>query len=90
MYDLNNNEITSNYFGAKFNWSCSIQEEDLTNNVKWINGSSFNQTKIKFSDDRSYLGKVLEVKCTMINDKIITGVGTKTLITTAIFGLVET
>lgn len=66
LYDADNNEVTDNYSSATFDWTCYIkgnETDDLSNKVAWFNGSLFNQKKIKFSDDRSYLNKILVVKC---------------------------
>lgn len=73
LYDADNNEVTDNYSSATFDWSCYIkgnETDDLSDKVTWLNGSLFNQKKIKFSDDRSYLDKILVVKC--IIDDIVT------------------
>lgn len=66
LYDVDDNEITENYSSATFKWTCYIkgnETEDLSDKVTWLNGSLFNQKKIKFSDDRSYLNKILVIKC---------------------------
>ena len=67
LYDSDNNEVTENYSESTFDWTCSVTDEnkitDLSDIVTWLNGSSFNQKKIKFPDDRDYLGKVLDIKC---------------------------
>lgn len=66
LYDADNNEITDNYSSSDFDWSCYIKDnetDDLSKKVTWLNGKEVNQKKIKFSDDRSYLGKTLVIKC---------------------------
>ena len=66
LYDADNNEVTDNYSSATFDWTCYIkgnETDDLSNKVTWLNGSLFNQKKIKFADDRSYLDKILVIKC---------------------------
>ena len=67
IYDHENNDITSEYSNNIFNWSCFIVDGntkiDLTKKVNWLKGKEFNQKKIKFINDRSYLGKQLEIKC---------------------------
>lgn len=66
LYDADDNEITDNYSSATFDWTCYIkgnETDDLSNKVTWLNGSLFNQKKIKFPDDRSYLDKILVIKC---------------------------
>lgn len=71
LYDVDGNEITESYSNATFDWSCSINGEDFTNNnaITWLNGSSFNQKKIKFANDKSYLDENLDVKCTITKDE---------------------
>lgn len=66
LYDADNNEVTDNYSSATFDWTCYIkgnETDDLSDKVTWLNGSLFNQKKIKFADDRSYLNKILVIKC---------------------------
>ena len=70
LYDADNNEITDNYSSHSqddFKWTCSITDGIKTTNlsdvVSWYKGKEFNQKKIKFPDNRDYLGKVLDVKC---------------------------
>lgn len=69
-YDSNGEEITDTIIAdmsrEDFTWSCSIDGVDYTDNtdvITWLNGSGINQMKIKFCNDRSYLEKILEVKC---------------------------
>jgi hypothetical protein len=81
IYDNSDTEITDNYSSAIFNWTCSVGDEDLTDTVTWLSTSTFNQIKLKFTDDRSYLGKTLDVKCVITN-------GTESITTTAQFELV--
>lgn len=70
FYDETNDEISDFYSDAIINWTCSIDCEDYTNNpvITWHDGSLYNQKKIKFSNDRSYLNKTLNVKCVIIKD----------------------
>ena len=73
LYDADNNEITDNYSSATFDWTCYIkgnETDDLSDKVTWLSGSLFNQKKIKFADDRSYLNKILVIKCVV--DGIVT------------------
>lgn len=68
VFDENGADITDNYFDADVKWTCSIDDVDYTDNtdvITWLNGNSFNKQKIKFCNDRSYLQKILEVKCTV-------------------------
>lgn len=70
LYNSNGEEVTNNYSSYlpdDFKWTCSITEGDkttvLSDVVTWLNGKESNQRKIKFPDDRNYLGKILNVKC---------------------------
>ena len=69
LYNADDEEITSSYSSSEFIWTCSVTDGDeniyLSNEVVWLNGNLFNQKKIKFPNDRNYLGKMLEVKCTV-------------------------
>ena len=69
-YNSEGTEVTSDVIVNKtredYAWSAWCNGVDLTNNtslIKWLNGSEVNQEKIKFLDDRSYIGKTLIVKC---------------------------
>lgn len=62
-----NEDVTSEYLDATFNWICSIDDDDWTNKVTWRSGTSNNQTKVKFPPDMSQLGKILNVKCVITN-----------------------
>lgn len=73
LYDADDNAVTDNYSSATFDWTCCIkgnETDDLSDKVTWLNGSLFNQKKIKFVDDRSYLNKILVIKCVV--DGIVT------------------
>lgn len=65
VYDQDNNEITEQYSNSKVNWTCFVNGDDLTNKMTWLDGKQFNQKKIKFPDERTYLGKVLTIKCSV-------------------------
>lgn len=69
VIDGNSTDITDNYYDATFEWNCAIDGVDFTENkdvITWLKGNSFNKQKIKFCNDRSYLQKILEVKCTVV------------------------
>ena len=71
VYDENGTDITDTYSNAVFNWTCSITGVDSTELdtvITWLDGTTFNKQKIKFSNNRSYLEKILEVKCEIIKD----------------------
>ena len=74
LYDADDNEVTDNYSSATFDWTCYIkgnETDDLSEAgvATLIVGSSvFNQAKIKFADDRSYLGKILVVHCCIFDE----------------------
>jgi hypothetical protein len=83
VYNESGTDITDSYSDATFNWACSVDGEDLTSSdiITWLDGTTFNKKKIKFSNDRSYLEKILEVKCEIIKD-------TETIETTMQFELI--
>ena len=73
--DANGNDVTANYSNDNFDWTCSIDGNDYTNNCTWRAGTEFNQKKIKMSNDESYAGKNMIVKV-VIGDSRITGTTT--------------
>lgn len=84
VFDKNGVDITDIYSDAYFEWHCSIDGVDFTNNtdvITWLDGTTFNKQKIKFSNDRSYLENILEVKCVITKD-------TETIETTMQFELI--
>jgi hypothetical protein len=81
IYDNSDTEITDNYSSANFNWTCSVDDEDLTDTVTWLSNVNYNQIKIKSTDDRNYLGKTLNIKCVVTN-------GNEIIETTAQFELI--
>jgi hypothetical protein len=81
IYDNFDTEITDNYSSANFKWTCSVGDEDLTDTVTWLSNVNYNQIKIKFTDDRNYLGKTLDIKCVITN-------GNEVIETTAQFELI--
>ena len=62
VYDSDNILSTSEYESAIINWKCSIDNIDWTDKVTWRN-TSFNQIKIKFPNDKTQLGKILNITC---------------------------
>lgn len=71
LFDESGTDITDTYSDADFEWRCSIDGVDLTENtdiITWLDCTTFNKKKIKFSNDRSYLEKILVVKCEIIKD----------------------
>ena len=80
--DANGNDVTSDYSNATFDWTCSIDGNDYTNNCTWRAGTEFNQKKIKMSTDMSYAGKYMIVKV-VIGDSTSGITGTTTLEITA-------
>lgn len=71
VFDESGADITDSYSDAVFNWTCSIEgvdDTELDTVITWLDGTTFNKQKIKFSNDRSYLEKILEVKCEIIKD----------------------
>lgn len=71
VFDENGTDITDTYSDAVFNWTCSIEGVDSTELdtvITWLDGTTFDKQKVKFSNDRSYLEKILEVKCVITKD----------------------
>ena len=69
-YNSEGTDITTETIANKtredYVWSAWCEGVDLTNDtsfVKWVNGSTVNQKRIKLLDDRSYLGKTMTIKC---------------------------
>ena len=73
--DANGNDVTANYSNDTFDWTCSIDGNDYTNNCTWRAGTEFNQKKLKMSSDESYAGKNMVVTV-VIGDSRITGTTT--------------
>lgn len=73
--DANGNDVTANYSNDNFDWTCSIDNEDYTNNCTWRAGTEFNQKKLKMSSDMSYAEKNMVVTV-VIGDSRITGTTT--------------
>ena len=73
--DANGNDVTSDYSNDTFDWTCSIDGNDYTNNCTWRAGSEFNQKKLKMSTDESYAGKNMIVTV-VIGSARITGTTT--------------
>ena len=71
--DANGNDVTSDYSNDTFDWTCSIDGNDYTNNCTWRAGTEFNQKKLKMSTDMSYAGKYMVVTVVIGN---ITGTTT--------------
>ena len=63
--DDNGNELKDKYDAIV--WSCFIDGVEFSNDVHitWHETSEKNKIKIKFSNDKSYLGNVLVVKCSV-------------------------
>lgn len=73
IFDESNIDISKKYSTATFDWTCSVDDEDMTDKVTWLkNSSGYNQMRIKFPADKTYLTKILAVKCTVtLDDEII-------------------
>ena len=78
--DANGNDVTANYSNDNFDWTCSIDGEDYTNNCTWRAGTEFNQKKIKMSSDDTMAGKNMVVTVVIGSARIT---GTTTLEITA-------
>ena len=73
--DANGNDVTSDYSNDNFDWTCSVDGNDYTNNCTWRAGAEFNQKKIKMSADSSYVENYMIVKV-VIGDSRIEGTTT--------------
>lgn len=73
--DASGSDVTANYSNDNFDWTCSIDGNDYTNNCTWRAGTEFNQKKLKMSADESYAGKNMVVKV-VIGNTMITGTTT--------------
>lgn len=73
FFDDGDNDITESTISGmskdEFKWTCSIDGMDMTDDaiISWIDGSVVNSKRIKFGNDRTYLGKTLVAKCTVDN-----------------------
>lgn len=63
VFDDDNEDISDKYKNSTFEWSCSIDGEDMTNKVSWLSQPEFNRIRIKFPNDKKYLGKILDIIC---------------------------
>ena len=68
IIDDSNIDVTSTYSNATFEWKCFIGDKDVTNVVTWLEQKEFNNIKIKFPDDRTFLGQTLHVVCNITSD----------------------
>lgn len=69
IYDSNNIERNDFYNNGTFMWTCCIEDEGYTEKVTWLSQKDRNKIKIKFPDERSCLGKILKIKCTVLVDE---------------------
>lgn len=60
-------DVTDSYVGADIKWMFYISGEEITGSGLLIfsNSHNFNQTKIKFVNDKSYLTKILTIQCVL-------------------------
>ena len=70
LFNDSNEDITTEYTDATFTWACSIDDEDWTDKVTWRDGTEYNRKKVKFPNDTSTIGKILSVKCEIVNDNL--------------------
>lgn len=69
-YNSEGTDITTETIANKtredYVWSAWCEGVDLTNDtsfVKWVNGSTVNQKRIKLLDNRDYIEKIMTIKC---------------------------
>lgn len=70
LFNDSNEDITTEYADATFTWTCSIDNEDLTDKVTWRAGTEYNQKKVKFPNNASTIGKILSIKCEITKDNL--------------------
>ena len=70
LFNDSNEDITTDYADATFTWTCSIDDEDLTDKVTWRAGTEYNQKKVKFPNDASTIGKILSIKCEIVKNDL--------------------
>ena len=70
LFNDSNEDITTEYADATFTWTCSIDDEDLTDKVTWRAGTEYNQKKVKFPNDTSTIGKIMSIKCEIVKDNL--------------------
>ena len=70
LFNDSNEDITTEYADATFTWTCSIDNEDWTDKVTWRADTEYKQKKVKFPNDTSTIGKILSVKCEIVNDNL--------------------
>lgn len=64
LYNEDNEDVTTSYSEANFEWSCKINEEDLTDRITW-RSADFALMKIKIPADTSLIGKIISIKCSI-------------------------
>lgn len=67
--DITETITTDNgYSESDFEWTASINGEDVTNEsfIKWLKQSNLCQIKVKFGDERKYLMETLIIKCRFV------------------------
>jgi len=68
IIDDSNIDVTDTYSNATFEWKCFIGEDDVTDVAIWLEQKEFNNIKIKFPNDRTFLGQTLHVVCNISSD----------------------
>ena len=63
IYDKSGANITEQYTDKDFQWTGFVLDNDFTDKIIWGARPNFNQIKIKFPNDKSYLDEILKVKC---------------------------
>lgn len=72
FFDQEGNNITNKYSDASATWSFIVDDRDISDILTISNGDSI-KIKIKFPNDRSYLNKTLDVRCSLSNNSSIYG-----------------
>lgn len=69
IYDSENTEQVDAYETCNVDWKCYLDNQDYSGQVIWLPQKDLNKIKIKFPDERSCLGKILNIQCTFLMDE---------------------
>ena len=67
LFSENNEDISDSYKEASFKWSCFVEEIDLSDKVIWLPQPE-NKMKIKFPNDKTFMGKILKIRCDVLQE----------------------
>lgn len=73
IFSEENEDISDSYKDAIYTWTCSVDGIDITEKVTWLSQKE-NKIKIKFPNDKTFLGKILNIKCDITSDNLETSI----------------